>query len=293
MKRRVMALILSLMLLSSNAFAQGYPVIDITNIIVAIENGFTMFQQLMAFYESIKTSYQMIEQNIKSFEAFDFRQLDAKDPLGSWRAIMTYGNRMMNYEQNIHRAINNPNIQIGNESWSLHDIFTSRPSTTIRGMGDAGYVFMMDPFERKLSDQEKAIFHQRYGMSYGNYMRYRYYGENITKKAERIQALSGQIEEQMELDAKILDQILADGITEVDSVVKTQQAQLAMMRYELDTLMGINNKLGQLGTILGNYYAKQEVVVEEAGRERGIRNFDAPTVLGSMIDKGELRGRYR
>ncbi len=104
MKKTLLIITLGIMV-NLNVFAQGYPVIDITGIITAIENGYTMVKQLYATYDNIKTSYDQLQQQIKSFESFDISTLDARDPLGAWRSINTYADRMLTYEQNIQAIL--------------------------------------------------------------------------------------------------------------------------------------------------------------------------------------------
>jgi len=183
------------------------PIIDITKLIRAIENGLTMYEQLSDFYQIIKTNIERIEEQIKNFEAFDLRQLSLKDPLGSWRKIMTYGNRMMTYEENIESILNRKDIKIGNSSYSLSDLYMTNPVDIAGGAVD---FVIIDPFERQLTLEEKAVFHQKYGMSYGHYIRYHKIGEALSKKAAEISGYNNKLQEELETDREAIQSILEE-----------------------------------------------------------------------------------
>ena len=187
------------------------PIIDASNLIHAVENGMNMYEQLTGLYQTIKTNVERINELVKAFESFDLRQLSLSDPLGSWRKIMTYGNRMMTYEENIESIINRKDIKIGNASYSLIDLFLTNPATNITDMtGSAINYAIIDPFERQLTPEEKAVFHQKYGMSYGHYLRYHRIGEALSKKAAEVIAYNGKLEEELAIDREAIRSMLED-----------------------------------------------------------------------------------
>jgi len=191
------------------------PIIDITNLIRAVENGTAMYEQLAGLYQTIKTNVERIQEQIKAFESFDLRQLSLNDPLGSWRRIMTYGNRMMTYEENIESILNRKDIKIGSASYSLADLYTTAPVTNIMNMAGSAIDFaVIDPFERQLSLEEKAVFHQKYGMSYGNYIRYHRIGEGLLKKAAEVTAYNMKLQEELKADREAIQSMLEDNASE-------------------------------------------------------------------------------
>jgi hypothetical protein len=191
------------------------PIIDATNLIHAVENGMEMYEQLKSIYETIKTNVERLKEQIKAFESFDPRRLSLEDPLGSWRKIMTYGDRMMTYEENIKSILNRKDIKIGAASYSLADLFMTNPVTNITNMaGGAMDYVIVDPFERRLTAEEKAVFHQKYGMSYGNYMRYHKIGEGLSKKAAEITAYNKKLHEELTADREAIRSMLEDNASE-------------------------------------------------------------------------------
>jgi conjugal transfer/entry exclusion protein len=244
MKRKIMAIVLAA--IGGGSVFAGYPVIDISNIIASIENGYTLVKQVQAMYENIKNGIEQLKEARKNFESFDVKQLSASDPLGSWRKIMTYGNRMMTYEENMEAVINKKNLKIGNISYSLADLFTS-PSTIPDMAGNAVGFTAVDPFSKKLTPEEQAIFHSKYGMSYGHYLRIHALGVKTGEKAAELTGYSGKLEENLKEDREALAKIL-DEVSDGESIVEQAQvtnAQLAAQCQELKTQTSLLSKLGE------------------------------------------------
>ena len=72
-----------LVLLSITPLTADAPVIDITNLLKAIENGYTMYEQLNAMYNQVQTAYAQLQQQIKNYENLELGELDRQDPSGS------------------------------------------------------------------------------------------------------------------------------------------------------------------------------------------------------------------
>jgi conjugal transfer/entry exclusion protein len=263
-KIAVLAVVLAITV-NMGAAAQGYPVIDITNIIAAIENGYTLVQQLQTMYNTLKTSYDQLQKQIKSFESFDFNSLDARDPLKSWGSLVTYADRMMTYEENIEAIIKKKDIKINGGSYSLVDIFKS-PATHVENIVTGGVNYLLDPFETKLSPEEKAVFHQKYGMSYGNYMRLNQMREMLQKKAAEVFAYSGSLQKDLADDRERLSAIVAD-MKDNESIVQQQQinnAVLAIMAQDIKTQSNLLGDIAaQLATAEAQAQAEKQAIKDE------------------------------
>jgi conjugal transfer/entry exclusion protein len=276
-----------------NVFGQGYPVIDITNILASIENGYTMVQQLEAMYNNIQNAYQQLQNQIKNFESFDFNQLDAKDPLGSWRSIMTYADRMMTYEENIESILNNKNLRIGNDAYSITDIFTSNPLDTAYGMAQEGVGFVaVDPFERKLTPEEKAMFHQKYGMSYGHYMRYNLIGEALQKKAAESVAYMQSMEQNISDDRERLDNIVAEDV-DADSIIKQQQKANSILAIQAQDTKTQANILAKIGMMIASAAAQNQEERKARREARNSNDLDVAEGLVKMINAMPPNSEYK
>jgi len=292
-KRIVLVVIVWAFMANTGLSAQGYPVIDVSNLVSAIENGYTMVEQLQAMYNNIKISYDQLQQQIKNFESFDFKSLDAKDPLGSWKSINTYANRMMTYEQNIESIINRKDIKIGNGSYSLGDIFTTPPAETMQSMTmDAVGFTMLDPFERKLTTEEKAAFHQKYGMSYGNYMRINHLGEMLKKKSAEVAGYSDSLQKNLAEDREKLDKISGD-VFENDSAVQQQQINNAVLTIMAQDMKTQANLLGSIAGQLAMNSSQAQLEKQAMQDELNINDLGLSDGLIKMLNEMQSSNAYR
>jgi hypothetical protein len=198
---------------------------------------------------------------------------------------------MMTYEENIESILSNKNLKIGNASYSLGDLLTSNPVNTVAGMTEEAVGFVaIDPFERKLTPQEKAAFHSKYGMSYGHYMRYNAIGEAMQKKAAEVQAYNGALEAEIITDRQRLDEITA---TDADSQSTVQQAQrinsiLAVRSQDLKTRTKILMSLAEI-------YGEERISNQESRKarqeERNANDYDLAEGLINML--GNDRSEYK
>jgi len=288
MKRKIM--ILALALLAGGSVFAGYPVIDITNIIASIENGYTLVQQLQTMYENVKNGIEQLNETRKNFEAFDVKQLSIRDPLGSWGKMMTYGNRMMTYEENMEAVINRKNLKIGNGSYSLADLFIS-PMTIPDMLADGTGFIAVDPFSKKLTPEEQAVFHSKYGMSYGHYLRIHTLGVKTGEKAAELVGYSGRLEENLKEDRAALSKML-DEVADSRSIVAQAQvtnSQLAAQCQELKSQTELLCKIGEeiASEATRNYLQKQ--ALEET---KNNKDFDMADGYFKILDNMGKRGDF-
>jgi cell division protein FtsB len=269
MKRKILVLML-VIIGAGNVFA-GYPVIDISNIIASIENGYTLVQQLKTMYENIKNGIEQLNETRKNFESFDIKQLSMNDPLGSWRKIMTYGNRMMTYEENMEAIIKSKNLKIGNSSYSLADLFIS-PLTIPDMAGNAVAFTAIDPFSKKLSPEEQAIFHSKYGMSYGNYLRIHTLGAKIGEKAAELTGYSGKLGENLKDDREALAKMV-DEVSDGNSIVEQAQVTNVQLSAQCQELKSQTAILGKLGEEMASEAARNQL--QRQAMEEAKKNSDA------------------
>jgi len=290
MKRKIMVLVLAAAA-SGGVFA-GYPVIDISNIIASIENGYTLVQQVQAMYENIKNGIQQLDEARKNFEKFDLKELSLRDPLGSWNKIMTYGNRMMTYEENMEAVINKKNLRIGNGSYSLADLFIS-PSTIPDMVVGAVDFAAVDPFSKKLSPQEQAVFHSKYGMSYGHYLRIHTLGVKIGEKAAELTGYSGELEGNLKEDRDALSKMNSES-SDANSIVEQAQVTNAQLAAQCQELKSQTSLLSKLGEEMASEAARNQL--QKQAMEEAKNNSDTDVadgyikMLDNMGKKGDFKG---
>jgi len=289
MKRGSIAIVLAI--IGGGSVFAGYPVIDIHNIIAHIESGYTLVQQLQAMYENIKNGIEQLNETRKNFEAFDIKQLSLKDPLGSWRKIMTYGNRMMTYEENMEAVINNKNLKIGNASYSLADLFTS-PTTIPDMVTNAVNFTAVDPFSKKLSPEEQAVFHSKYGMSYGHYMRIHTLGAKIGEKAAELTGYSGKLEENLKEDREALSK-MNDEVSDGNSIVEQAQVTNAQLAAQCQELKSQTSLLSKLGEEMASEAARKQLHDQAMEDAKNSSDSDVSDGYIKMIEKTGKRSDFK
>jgi hypothetical protein len=275
--------------------AQGYPVIDVTSILAAVQNGSTMVSQLQALYTQIKTSYDQLQQQIKNFQTFDLRTLDAKDPLGSWRSISTYANRMMTYEKNIEALINIKDIKIDNISYSIKDIFTTHGKTIqnmIMQVQDEamqyttmeGLYSLFDPLEAKLSPKEKEEFKRKFGMGYGYYLRINQLGEMLQKKAAEVSGYSDILQKNLAEDRERLSTIVSDLLVS-ESTIQQQQMNNAMTAIMAQDIKTQANMLGNIAQQFSMLSSKAQIEKQALLEEISTNDLNISEGFTKMLDE--------
>lgn len=221
MRKKIIVLML-LACLGGKVFAQGTPVIDITAILAFLESLEEMYKQYEATVNHLQTSYSQLQQTLKSFEKPDFSQLNAKDPLGSWGKIMSYGNTQMNKVRDVENIMNAKSMKVGNYSYSIADFFDHPVEASRSAVSGAVEFVLFDPFQER-SVAEKAAFHAKYGMSPANYMRYHKMGSAVNEKLAKIESVVQYEILSDESENKEIETIVGDG---ADSESMLTQAQV-------------------------------------------------------------------
>jgi len=245
------------------------PVIDISRYIQIVENGMDMYERLMGMYQTIKADVEMLEEQRKAFEAFDIKELNMEDLLDSLHKIITYGSRMMTYERNIELILISKDIKIGETLFSLDDLYKVHMATRVTGMANSIMDYAIpDPFEKQLTLAEKTVFLQKYGISYGNYIRNFRIGEGIAKKASEVTAYNKKLLEELAADREAIQSMLeipGDG-----SWVKEQQRINGLLMAKSQDLKTKTKLITDIADMCADIAAKAKMETEALQK-----NFDS------------------
>jgi hypothetical protein len=286
----VLALVLGVMV-NAGVFAQGYPVIDVTAIVAAIQNGYTMAENLQAMYTNIKTSYDQLQQQIKSLKSLDFNKLGGNDSLGSWQSLSTYANRMKVYEQNIEAIINKKDIKIGKDSFSLGEIFIS-PNRAANYLVKDELNPVLDPLELKLTLPERKAFQLKFGKSYGNNARINQLGNMMKKKAAEVVGYATSLQKNISEDRERLEAISKEMFGS-ESIIQQQQinnAVLAVMAQDTKTQAQL---MGDIAQQLAMNAAQEQAKREAANEEININDLGVSEGYLKLMDAMEPSDSYR
>jgi len=293
MNKKIIVLAAVFTFMVNMGLSAEYPVIDVTNLATAVENGYTMVQQLQTMYNNLRTSYEQLQRQIKSLETFDFNNLNAKDTLGSWKSINTYASRMMTYEQNIESIINRKNIKIGNISYSLNDIFATYPLDTMQNMTiDAMSSMVFDPFENKLTTEEREAFRRKFGMGFGSYMRIKQVGDMLQKKAAEVVGYSDSLQKNLKEDRERLDSISGD-LFGSESLIQQQQVNNAVLTVMAQDMKTQANLLGNIAQQLAMNTSQALMEKQAMKEELNINDLGLSDGLMKMLNETQSLNNYR
>jgi stress-induced morphogen len=285
-----LGLVLGVMV-NAGSFAQGYPVIDITAIVAAIQNGFTMVENLQAMYPNIKTMYDQLQRQIISFETFDINKLDADDPLGSWKSLETYANRMKVYEQNIDAIINKKDIKIGKDSFSLGDIFIS-PNKAMQTLLKDEMTSVLDPLELKLTAQEKKTFQLKFGKSFGNNLRINQLGAMMKKKAAEVVGYATSLQKNVNEDRERLEAISKD-MQGSESIIQQQQVNNAVLTIMAQDTKTQAQLMGDIAHQLAINASQEQAKKDAEQEEINMNDLEVSEGYRLLLDAMEPSTSYR
>jgi len=151
----------------------------------------------------------------------------------------------------------------------------------------------VDPFSKKLSPQEQAIFHSKYGMSYGHYLRIYNLGVKIGEKAAELTGYSGKLDENLKEDREALSK-MKDETSDGNSIVEQAQvtnAQLAAQSQELKSQTSLLSKLGEEIATDAARNQLQKQALEDAKNNSDVDVADGYIkILDNMGKKGDFKG---
>jgi len=242
---KVMVIGIILFSMAFNVFAQGMPVHDVSRFLMAIENFFTVIDQLEANYAELEGKIKEIEQTAKQFEAYDFNEFGKGGNIkemfrGSLRSTMTYVNKMNNLERDIENLINAKGLKLGNQSFSITDIITN-PGVAMKDALHEGKAFVaLDPF--MVSDEEVINFYGKYGLNKRNYLRMQAVGELMADSFQKVAGRQRAVMEERIREASEENPLITEAL-DTDSEVKVRVIKIKQEEDILQTTKDIEEAL--------------------------------------------------
>lgn len=192
--KKLKSLILALFIgTGSSIFAQGYPVLDVANLMQSIESVYQYYQQIQNTIEQVQNTYKQIEQSAQQMASMNWDDLKdlgknfdgmAENPFevitgvrNSAQDITKAVNKNMNKINDLQNSLTKESIQVGDIKFSVADLCgAGAPEKNLVGFAQnawdvtvkagedavAGYV-------EKLTYEQKRAIAKKYGMSPKNY----------------------------------------------------------------------------------------------------------------------------
>ena len=204
--KKVMVILLVLILQGKSAFC-NLPVIDVSSIAAAIQNGLTMYESLQATYTNLsqlQSQLKMMEENAKTFNIKDLKDID----FSSWAKSLGASDKLTNNLDNLESVIKNKSLTINGVNFSIEDLYTTN---VYKKLGKVGEKWAIQKLSN-LSEEEKREFHNKYGMTVEEFEKMAAVAEEmnktLTESKARIEVLDDYIEtvrDEVESFVKIFD----------------------------------------------------------------------------------------
>lgn len=268
--KKVRQFFISTMLMLSagiQVFAGGWPVFDAANWLSSIEKFYQGYDQIMNTLQMIEQNYQQIQMAIEQAKSWKFEDLDFND--GNFLENFDIRDEIQDATKQVNRQLNNvrkirdtfekENMQIGNKKFSMKDLagLGDKDKTLINIVKDTivmeknDFAAACEELTKQLTDEEKMVIWQKYGLSPQNFMMVKNLDQKMQKQVTTVMANANAKVEELRWgeDAAKTNAIIQKIFQEDDLTEK----ELAQSQLLLDKLNG--EKLSQLQDALNNSFA--------------------------------------
>lgn len=222
-KIKICIFFIATVLFTPKAFSQGVQFVeDVTAIAAAIENGLTMYNDLLTSIEQFKKTCEQAENMKKQMESFDLSKYDWK----KWDTFLHAANDFMDMQDNLEALIDSKNMKIGNVNFSLRDLYTT--DLWIKFVDESEK--KLDP--RNISEEERKRFVARHGMTPEHYMKFINLEEQIATKSQEVVVVTQQANDATKKIAQMASEIPMETDSEkagIDVQIQQGKAQTDLM----------------------------------------------------------------
>lgn len=269
MKKLRQFFISTMLMLSAGiqVFASGLPVFDAANWLSSIEKFYQGYDQIMNTLQMIEQNYQQIQMAIEQAKSWKFEDLDFND--GNFLENFDIRDEIQDATKQVNRQLNNvrkirdtfekENMQIGNKKFSMKDLagLGDKDKTLIDIVKDTivmeknDFAAACEELTKQLTDEEKMVIWQKYGLSPQNFMMVKNLDQKMQKQVTTVMAnANAKVEELRWGEDAAKTNAIIQKIFQGDDLTEKELAQSQLL---LDKLNG--EKLSQLQDALNNSFA--------------------------------------
>lgn len=268
--KKIRQFFISTMLMLSagiQVFASGLPVFDAANWLSSIEEFYQGYDQIMNTLQMIEQNYQQIQMAIEQAKSWKFEDLDFND--GNFLENFDIRDEIQDATKQVNRQLNNvrkirdtfekENMQIGNKKFSMKDLagLGDKDKTLIDIVKDTivmeknDFAAACEELTKQLTDEEKMVIWQKYGLSPQNFMMVKNLDQKMQKQVTTVMAnANAKVEELRWGEDAAKTNAIIQKIFQGDDLTEKELAQSQLL---LDKLNG--EKLSQLQDALNNSFA--------------------------------------
>ena len=268
--KKIRQFFISTMLMLSagiQVFASGLPVFDAANWLSSIEKFYQGYDQIMKTLQMIEQNYQQIQMAIEQAKSWKFEDLDFND--GNLLENFDIRDEIQDATKQVNRQLNNvrkirdtfekENMQIGNKKFSMKDLagLGDKDKTLIDIVKDTivmeknDFAAACEELTKQLTDEEKMVIWQKYGLSPQNFMMVKNLDQKMQEQVTTVMAnANAKVEELRWGEDAAKTNAIIQKIFQGDDLTEKELAQSQLL---LDKLNG--EKLSQLQDALNNSFA--------------------------------------
>ena len=318
-KIRTLIMELLLGLAGTSAFAQGYPVLDIANLMESIESVYQYYQQIQNTIEQVQNTYTQIEQAAQQMATMNWDDLKdlgrnfdglSSNPFeaitgvrNSAQEITAAVNENMNKINAFQESLTKKTISFGGMNVSVADLCAGNPNNNIFGFTQNAWDYTTDTengafsdvvkgYTGKLSYWQKRQIMKKYGMSPENYATLElanYELSEIVKSSNILGTLEYQerlLEESLS-DANAL-QLLAEKCPD-GSIYAATQLNTSALATGIRALGGLQRSINQGVGVISNYIFSEktkDAVEQQANYEKQEKQKESLNGSSMKADSG-------
>lgn len=239
---------------ASFVYGTGTPVIDITAIATAIENGVTMYQQLQTAYNQYETTVQQLEQAKKNMESIDLSSIDQ----AIYNKMLNSASSYLNDLENIENVIQEKNMEVGGLRFSLEDLYTTDVYQKIE-VDEEDKLLNPD----NMTDEEKKQFFLNHGMNVDTFNKLCAVSKELGDKGKEAKAKCKTVKENVNTALKSSGNF-TESATSQNSEVALAQRNLQALGGIMEQTTHVAEGVIELTEIIATQVAEQALKEQKA-----------------------------
>lgn len=200
--------------------------LDLPHILETIHNGYLTYQSVMSLQQQLTYAYESAQNQLKQLQELDWNNIQ------SFEQGMSYVDQSLSFIRETENKFKSVSVDVGGTRIPLNELYKT-PMTA--------YEMVKTNLTSNLSNWDKAMIYQRYGLTPANYMYLKAWENRIEDATKSIAVIKETQDKRMEEREKAVNDIVKNAI-DSHADLATQQAILAVLQH----LVGSTNEGNRL-----------------------------------------------
>jgi hypothetical protein len=279
----------------AKAHAQAAMVLDMANLIQAVETLYATYDHITQAIETVKNTYLQLQKQIDMVKNMDFDDIGETfrnmDPTslegllamrGQIKDVGYYVNRNMNLINDVEDTLTRKTVSFGGKNYTFGGLFgfgRGSPGTTIFDLPKNIQDYVDETadevtagYDGRLSYRQKEALMRRYGLSPRNYAKIRLVEEQTAELVSRLlvtgtEEHAAALLEEAHANQKVIDDLMSNA---GESMVAQQQATTHALLNIATGITRLENGVNNFSSYMANRNISEDQKKEIEAREREI-----------------------